>query len=77
MLDGKCGEFFCKNGIVNNSKGVHESAKSSVMSQSTVYDVNSMHNSHEQNGTIDFMAAVMEMSVTMEILCSTNVCVCV
>ena len=73
MLDGGWGECIRKNGIVNDFKGMRESAKGSMTSQSNVYDVNSVQNSAERNVTFNLMAAAMEIPANMEILHSTNV----
>lgn len=75
-LDDKCSECNRMNRIVDNFKGVWESANDNVVSQSTTYDVNPVRNPPEWNGAFDVMAVTMELPATMEILCSTDIWVC-
>ena len=62
--------------IVDDSKGVHEDGKGSVMSQSTSSNLNPAQAYRNLKGTVDLMAAAMEMPATMEILCSNDEWVC-
>ena len=61
---------------MDNSKGVHEDAKGSVMSQSTSFNLNPVQAHQNLKGMVDLMAASMEMPATMEILRSNDVWVC-